>query len=38
MKLCLRNGMALLAVAKGDFLYINSEDDDFVKYSFVPWP
>jgi len=38
MKLSLRNGMALLAVAKGDFLYINSEDDDFVKYSFVPWP
>lgn len=38
MKLSLRNGMALLAVAKRDSLYINSEDDDFVRYTFVPWP
>jgi len=38
MKLSLRNGIALLAVGKGETLYINSEDDDFIKYTFVAWP
>jgi len=38
MKLCLRNTLALLAVAKSNTLYINSEEDDFVKYTFIPWP